>query len=299
MREWLTRAALPLLRGGDFVLDRALTATADASRTVKFLQGRARFVERDDDVFVSSYPRSGTTWTLALVHLLVSGEDDFTFAHLSDVTPWWERSLAWRSEAAEELERLPGPRVFKTHLPRRWLPSRGRYLYAVRNPEDVAVSYFHLYRRYLRFSGTFDEFFERFLEGDLQYRSWFRHVAGWEADRDHPRVLLVPYDEMRKDTATWVRTIATFLGIPIDEARARRIAELTDFQRMKAAEDKFDHEGELLRQWGVREGAFIREGKVNRGGAELTAAHRARLEELRQAPVFLPAVEWRLPSFLR
>ena len=42
------------------------------------------------------------------------------------------------------LARLPSPRIFKTHLPRRWLPATGRFVGLVRDPADVALSYFRL-----------------------------------------------------------------------------------------------------------------------------------------------------------
>lgn len=300
MREALLRAFTgTILHGADVLLDRAAASVSDGSRTVKFLRGRARFDSREDDVWVASYPRSGTTWMQGIVHLLMSGARGFEFDHLSEVSPWWERALAWRSEAVDELARLERPRVFKTHLPRRWCPSRGRFIYVWRNPEDVAVSYFHLYRRYLRFEGTFDDFFERFLEGRVQYRSWFRHVAGWRqaAARDS-KILMVSYEGLRADPVEGIGRIARFCGVTADETRLKEVARLSDFSRMKKDEDKFDHLGELMRTWGIRPGSFIREGKVGRGEGLLDAARISALKEARARAVPLPAVEWRLPDFL-
>lgn len=298
LADTMTRASLPLLRRGDELLDGLAAAVGDASRTVKFLRGRASFEPREDDIYVASYPRSGTTWTQVLVHLLVTGDRELGFRHIADVSPWWERSLAWRADAVDSLAAQPGPRVFKTHLPHRWLPPGGRYLYVWRNPEDVAVSYYHLYRRYLGFEGSFAAFFERFLDGTLQYRSWFRHVAGWEAQRGAPGVLLVPYDDMRGAPEAWLRRIADFLAVPLTGARSAEILELTDFARMKAEHDKFDHIGELCRQWGIREGDFLREGRVARGAGHISAPQRAALERVRARRPRWPTFEWRLGAFL-
>lgn len=298
LREALRRAELTLLDGAVGALGRVEGAAGDAARTARFLRGRTAFRLRAEDVFVASYPRSGTTWTLAIVHLIVSGARALRFDHLSDVAPWWERSLAYRRDAPRTLAALPGGRVFKTHLPRGWLPAGARCLYVWRNPGDVAVSYFHLYRRYLGFDGSFEAFFDRFLKGELQYRSWFRHLAGWERARSNPRVLWVSYDEMRGAPAEWVQRIADFLGRPLAPARVEEIVALTGFDAMKAAQAKFDHQGELLRQLGVREGDFIREGKVGAFAAHLTAAQRDALETAAQRPPLWPALEWRLPAFL-
>lgn len=298
LRERITRASLPLLSGGERVLGRVEAWASDAARTARFLHGRAAFRLRPDDVFVASYPRSGTTWTLAIVYLILSGADALDFDHLSDVAPWWERSLAYRKDAPARMEALEGARVFKTHLPRGWLPEGARCLYAWRNPGDVAVSYFHLYRRYLGFTGSFDAFFERFLAGKVQYRSWFRHLAGWEREKDDPRVLFVSYDEMRRSPAEWVGRIAGFLGRPLSEARVARIVALTDFGPMKEAQAKFDHVGELLRQLGIQEGDFIREGKVGGAAEGLSPEQQRALEAASLEPRRFPSLEWRLPAFL-
>ena len=280
------------------VLSTAHAALGDAARTARFLRGRAEFAARRGDVYVASYPRSGTTWSLAIAHLLVSGAEQLDFAHISDVAPWWERTLAYQTEGAKALDAFPGRRVFKTHLPRCWLPRAGKQLYLWRNPEDVAVSYFHLYRRYLRFEGTFAEFFERFVQGDLQYRSWFRHVRGWRAHAGAPNVLLVPYDALRAEPARWIARMAGFLELEANAARIERIVRETDFAHMKAAQGKFDHLGELSRQWGIREGEFIREGKVAHGEGVLTEAQRDALAKAGDRPIRFPTLEWRLPSFL-
>jgi len=298
LRERLLRARVPLLGAGARTLEKVEGWTQDAARTARFLHGRSTFQPREGDVFVASYPRSGTTWTLAIVHLIVSGARALSFDHLSDVAPWWERSLAYREDAAQTLSALPGGRVFKTHLPRGWLPTGARCLYVWRNPGDVAVSYFHLYRRYLGFDGSFEAFFDRFLQGKLQYRSWFRHLAGWERERSDPRVLWVSYDEMRADPGPWIRRIADFLERPLEAKRVEEVVALTGFDAMKAAQAKFDHLGELVRQLGVREGDFIREGKVGAAATQLTPAQREALETVAQRSPLWPRLEWRLPAFL-
>ena len=301
MADGAAQVALSLMDRGDRALERLSLAVGDASRTVRFMRGRTAFAPRPADVFVASYPRSGTTWTQAIVYLLLSGQDGFGFSHIADVSPWWERSLAWRRDAAAEFDRLPSPRVFKTHLPHRWLPSGARTLYVWRNPEDVALSYYHLYRRYLRFDGPFAEFFYRFLRGEVQYRSWFRHVAGWrraaDADADS-RILLLPYEELSADTAGWVARIAEFLQVTVSSARVGEIVRATSLARMKADQDKFDHVGELCRQWGIRAGEFVREGRVGHGRRQLSDGQRAALDQARTRRVMWPSVEWRLPAFL-
>jgi len=123
--------------------EKAEQALADSFRCARFLRGAAAHHARPDDVYISSYPRSGTTWLTLIVHLLRGG--GLEFEHLSRVVPWYERDLALGRATAQDYLQLPGPRVFKSHLPHAWLPRGARYLYVMRDGRDVAVSYYHFY----------------------------------------------------------------------------------------------------------------------------------------------------------
>ncbi|ACY16684.1 sulfotransferase domain-containing protein [Haliangium ochraceum] len=292
------RIADRVLGRAEHALERAVARLSDASRTAKFLRGRLAFTHFDDDVFVSSYPRSGTTWTQLILYLLCSGADELSFEHLCLVSPWWERSLAWGNASDESFLALPRPRVFKSHLPHAWLPANARCVYVTRRGEDVAVSYYHLYRSHLGFEGSFDEFFERFLRGDLQYGSWFKHVAGWQQQRGNPRVLFLAYEDMKRAPEETVGHLADFLGLEVGAARVAEVAELSSFASMKAHEDKFDHLGELRLSRKIRPGQFIRSGTTGQASAYLSADQRARFASLTSTPLERPDIEWRLPDFL-
>ena len=92
------------------------------------------------DIFVSAYPKCGTTWTQHIVYLLQCGGvplgagDRLTelFPHLEEVGSRFVASLA-------------PPRCIKTHLPFAMTPyhRQARYIYVARNPFDCAVSFFH------------------------------------------------------------------------------------------------------------------------------------------------------------
>lgn len=285
----------PVLRRTTRVLDHALEGISHLRRLAGFLRGRAEFRVRESDVFISSYPRSGTTWTQYTLHLLRGGSPDFV--HINQVCPWYERSLATGEYTCGDFEALESPRVFKSHLPREWLPDGARYIYLERDGLDVLTSYFHFYRAYLRFDGDFADFFDRFLEGKLQYGSWFKHVAGWHAVQDDPNVRIVRYEKMLANPQAFIQSFSEFLGWNVDRTRIETVLKETQFEQMKLREPQFDHATAIALERGIVPKSFIRQGTSGKGTRELSAQQMTLFERKRSGA--RPGREFRLPSFLR
>ena len=140
---------------------------------------------RAGDICYSSYPKSGSTW-LAYLLVLISNqgrlpEDKGT---LRDCLHWVESSWTY-PRSAEELEALPSPRIFKSHMPYHMAlggdPTSNlcKYVYIARNPKDVAVSYYY-FESQKSWSGHYDGSWEHWLgifeKGQVQRGSWFDHV---------------------------------------------------------------------------------------------------------------------------
>lgn len=279
------------------VLQFGSDALADGVRTARFLAEQRRFEVRADDVFISSYPRSGTTLLQYMVHLLVH-DGDSGFDHISDVAPWFERDLSLGRKTAEDLHAMPSPRVFKSHLPFSFVPKGGRLIYVERDGRDVVLSYFHLYRSHLGYRGDFSQFFERFLTGELQYRSWFKHVAAYRKHRARSDLHRVVYEALTADLAREMTRIAEFLGLARSPTRIAELAELCRFEAMKAQESRFDHatgEAAVRRQV---PGGFIRKGQTGGGMHALSSRQLAQFEAHLARPQGRVDSELRLPSFL-
>src|SRR5579864_2793674 len=88
-----------------------------------------------DDSFLTSYPRSGNTWTRFLVGNLIRPSETVTFLNIEKIVPDMYKT------ADMVLRRLPRPRVLKSHEP--FDPRYRRVIYIIRDPRDVAVSNYH------------------------------------------------------------------------------------------------------------------------------------------------------------
>ena len=56
-----------------------------------------------------------------------------------------------------------------------------KFIYVARNPKDVAVSYYYhtLGFELYEYEGDWNDFFERFIMGEVTDGDWFDHVLEW------------------------------------------------------------------------------------------------------------------------
>lgn len=254
------------------------------NRFFRYLHRILLFEHRQDDVFICSYPRSGTTWSQMLLYQVMT-DGDMDFPHISAVVPYFETTLINRSTMSE----MPSPRLIKTHVkPWRLDMNVGKYIYVSRDVKDVLVSFYHFHRSHKNFRGSFDEFVEKFQSGRVQYGSWFRHIASWMKMKDRPNVLFITYEELATKRRDVVRRVADFCGVALTPDKLERICERTSFEFMKKHESKFDYLNEMLREKGFAQGQYIREGKT---GAGASALRPEQIDELERR-----AAAWRIPA---
>jgi hypothetical protein len=225
-----------------------------------------KFVPRPDDIFIVTYPRSGTTWMQMILYQLTT-VGNMDFPHITSVSPWFERSL----KEGKAYDALPAPRVFKSHLSYRKIPKGPcKYLYVARDGKEVAVSYYHFQKTHMGYKGTFDEFFTRFLKGEDHYGSWYRHVRGWWEHRHDPNVLFLFYEELAADLPSCLRKISAFCGLEIAPERWDDILERCSFAFMKQHENQFDPLTAMLYEQGFQPNCHLRKGQSGAGGAHLS-----------------------------
>ena len=277
---WLVGRMMSLLRFiGNAVLRPSLLGLEERFVKLSTLRYRLVYEGSPDDLFIVTYPKSGTTWLQMILYQLTT-DGAMDFAHIDEVSPHLEETMVPRGRKISD---LPGtPRVVKSHLHYRDIPKGpGRYIYCTRNGLDVAVSYFHHSRSYFppHDRVPMDEFFRRFMAGRVPYGSWFEHVAGWLRNEDRLDVLFVHYEELSADLEAGVKRIAEFCGITIDPAELPRILERSSFAFMREHEARFSLDRRMLPKPVEAPPGFIRRGKVGGWREELDAKSAREFQE--------------------
>ena len=196
------------------------------------------FKTRSGDVFLITYPKSGTMWLSEIVRCIIKTKGLATDNIMSKKT-MGEKTHMFEGRGHKKLESYPSPRYMFTHLPYDLLPHSNendlKYIYLTRNPRDVAVSlyYFMLQVIFFDFDGTWDEFLEYFMNGDVPYGLYFNHVLPWWSRKDDKNVLFLKYEKLKKDLEGQVKIIAEFLGFQLSDEEVKTVTTQCTFQAMK------------------------------------------------------------------
>ena len=192
---------------------------------------------RDDDVWIVTYPKAGTTWTQYIVHLIHNGGKD-DGKKISDAVPWLETGTEDTPVTAED---MTPPRAFKSHMPYERMPcglpnsTPCKYIYVARNPKDLATSFYHHYRAYHAPNIEWKEFLEYYLVGKVEFGDYFDHLLSWWAHRDDDNVLFITFEDLKRDPVTTITQIATFMGYShLSQEVIKVIAEKTTFDKMQS-----------------------------------------------------------------
>ncbi len=202
----------------------------------RIAEQRDKCVIRPDDVFIATYPKCGTTWTQQIVKLIANNGVE-TGIDSDEFIPWHEHM------SLEEMESMPSPRFFKSHLPYQLMPGGGdpantkaKYISVIRNPKDAAVSGFNHVKKmamHLQIDIAWDTQFNEFLNGSLSYGPFYSHFLGWWAHRDAPNILMLTFEQMKRNPRTAVTSIASFLGYSLTDEVIDKIVIDTSFDKMK------------------------------------------------------------------
>lgn len=243
------------------------------------------FEIRDDDIFIVTYPKSGTIWTQQILSLICfEGHRNRTENIVTlDRAPFLEYNLHNLDYA-----KMPSPRIFSTHLPYYLIP-RGlkdkkiKILYIYRNPKDILTSFYHFSKLMvvLQAPDTIEGYLQTFLDGNVVGSCWFDHIKGWYEHKHDFNIMFMSFEDMKKDLRSSVLKICSFLEKELSEKDVDAVVRQATFQNMKT-DPQANYEQIIKHEIGTRNdvGSFLRKGAIGDWKNHFTVDQSERFDKI-------------------
>ncbi|KAG5891566.1 hypothetical protein JTB14_015833 [Gonioctena quinquepunctata] len=227
---------------------------------------------REEDVWICSFPKTGTTWTQEMVWMIMHNLDfvggQVNLGHRSPFLevsalfdyrgfkknnanfqppPFLDDSLKFVRDQSET-----GALCLKTHLPWTLLPNEIQD--DIKRPKIIYDT-----------EGTFEDYCKLFLAGKLPYAPFWNHVLPFWERRNQPNILFLKYEEMIQDLPSVIRKVSEFLEKPLSDDQVEVLGDHLSFASMKNNPSvNYEMVIELNRKFNLIEceGTFMRSGKV-------------------------------------
>ena len=268
------------------------------------------FEFRDDDIVISTYAKSGTTWVQQIVsQLIFHGVEGLEVAEMS---PWLDLRVPPKEVKLPAVASQTHRRFIKTHLPVDALvfSPKAKYLYIGRDGRDVVWSMYNHHANandawygalndtpglvgppIERPPASVHQYFHDWMARDGHpFWPFWENVRTWWAIRTLPNVLMLHFEDLKRDMPGQIRRIAAFLEVPIDESKWDAILEHCSFDYMKANATKSVPLGGAFWDGGAQ--TFVHKGVNGRWRDTLTEADCASYESRAREELGADCAAW-------
>ena len=211
-----------------------------------------------NDIFICTHQKVGThlakkfmvelvrkTFPLPTGHIYETGDIGHGTVPWPSVLYSQHGRAVWEEHIAKTHNQ---PRIWYIHanyndLPVRRIHPETKFVVVYRDPRAVAVSQYFFYKRHplLRVPDDLDldSFVEKFIDGDLYFGDYHRHVLGWLYRKDDriskQQLLALRYEELVEDKKQCAHRLLDFLlpNASVDEHTIQEVVTSTEFKKMK------------------------------------------------------------------
>ncbi|XP_072170394.1 sulfotransferase 1C4-like [Diadema setosum] len=260
------------------------------------IEGLRSFEVRPDDVWVITFPKSGTHWIIEIVALILNEgypeKVDRTLLSSAAEMINMEQKFPTKKEDLANLDMSPfldvidkalSPRVILTHIRLNRMPrdmlKKAKAIYCVRNPKDITTSWFNFYSVSKIVGLKWEDNFEQFLQGKMYWGSWPAHVKEALDSRGEKNLLIVQYEELLRDPMTGVRKIAEHIGRPLSDEVLERVVMNSSLSEMKETYHKLVESGRENLTRGPGLNSFLNKGKIGQWKTRFTVAQNEIFDE--------------------
>jgi len=264
LAKWMNTSSLPLFHYKGIAGPAAIASAETYAKA-------ERYPVSNDDIFVATQMKCGTTWMQQLVfEILHKGQGDLGdngYKHMYALSPWLETT------ASVPIERAPlvspyRKRIIKTHLPTELCPysEQAKYIYVTRHPVSCFASikdFFELLTG--PFAPTKIDLLSWYNSDNMFWCSWAKHVNGWWQWSEHKdNVLFIHFEYMKAQPENTVDQLAGFLGVSLTSDEKKKVLEKSSFRYMQEHEENFEMAAPNLFSAAAGEHHFMKSGASQR-----------------------------------
>lgn len=187
------------------------------------------FSARKGDVFISTFPKTGTTFLQQVLHQIRTG-GNVNFDEITEVVPWFE---AWPSLGADlNDDHIANPRCFKSHQCLSQLShlekDGAKYICTIRDPETTILSYFKFllsHKHPLTSTRNINDFLNSIyiLGGENEDVEphmlpvcggimWNQYIEYWNC-RNFKNVEVFAFEDLTQNLQKYLDRLSSFLGL--------------------------------------------------------------------------------------
>lgn len=262
-------------------------------RAYEILQKVDKLKFREDDVILSMFPKSGSTWLSECVYLIVN-QYHYEIASKESIEYRFPQIDSPSHDVfdliLEQYNNLQQRRLIKSSVPPNLLIEhehldnndmsltikanivpkvKPKVISIFRNPRDVLVSFYHHCKtvKHYDIGFSFDEFYETFVTGKipcgpiwLMYNDMYKYHC-----RNQKTSLVIFYEDMKQDLRKQIRRICEFLNKPepVNDDGWSSLLEHLSVDRMRQNRTINRHDWDQLGLRNPNGFEFVRKGQVN------------------------------------
>ncbi|CAH1790860.1 unnamed protein product [Owenia fusiformis] len=211
---------------------------------------------RDGDIIICSYPRSGQHWIWNIIYRLTHGMEE---------APSGYEEFCMPELVGQELDKVPSPRVLRTHqlpdtLPKDIWRKSCKVINIVRHPKDVACSFFIHHKTWepYGYDGTWEGYLPMFLKGEVAWNGLFKHILAYTKKAEETEVMLITFEECKKDTLGVIKKLAKYIGHERSEDDYKQLIEDTRIESIQSRNREYD----AYSRGGQGNDVMYRQGKI-------------------------------------
>ena len=199
------------------------------------------------DVYIITYPKTGTTVLQYMCHLLRTNCSGDEFEDIHQVCP--HTSSAWFIGQDLNAPQTALPRLFKSHRELQQVApfSNGiKYISTIRDPTQTLISIWNFRKE--RGTNVCDESLidfarsRRWMESnnDGSVTNLFENLTTYWKCRTADNFLLLPFEDFVSNREDWLPIIAKFLDVPCTPELVKKVSAMTSKEAMLLNCSKFD-----------------------------------------------------------